>query len=447
MPVNLPESDLAIVVVNLQRQLLEQQRETDRLQKQIARSNQILQDKLVTSQGNPPLTREDSLHKRFKRMKAPEFEGTATSIEVDNWLTDIQVILDFMGLTEQEKVLCASFVLKKDAQHWWMTVQMHRNVTTMSWQDFMIEFRAMYFNREILTTQQNEFNSFRQGSMTVLEAVKKFEQLARLCPELVPNETEKAIRAEYRINQDKEARIQILKAKKENKDATKQLQPRQNLKLHSKGQTSNSAQKKKFKQLGKNKKRKNATSQGQQGNYPQKKTNRGDGGNNNSKSYPVCAQCGRKRIGVCKFGMNICYLCDKEGHYARNCTLKNQNPNPQFPNRDSDHQLLVVQAKKLKAFRSHKKDWRLRNHRPGIMPTQRRTLKLKLHRWQQLGKILLSDYWIRSVPIINCDRKFYMDLVVIKLQDLCAILRMEFLGKDNAKMDCRKRGVISSPLG
>ena len=212
--------------------------------------------------------------------------------------------------------------------------------------------------------------------MTVLEAVKKFEQLARLCPELVPNETEKvrmmmkmfrsdiakqvsagsnpptlvsdcigqAIRAEYQINQDKEARIQILKAKKENKDATKQLQPRQNLKLHSKGQTSKSARK--FKQLEKNKKRKNATSQSQQGIYPQKKTNRGGGGNNNNNnSYPMCAQCRKRHIGVCKFGTNICYLCDKEGHYARNCTLKNQNPNPQFPSRDSDHQLLAVQAK------------------------------------------------------------------------------------------------------
>ncbi|GMN70246.1 hypothetical protein TIFTF001_039289 [Ficus carica] len=82
--------------------------------------------------------------------------------------------------------------------------------------------------------------------MTVMEAVKKFEQLARLCPELVPNEKEKvrrmmkmfrtdiskqvsagsspptlvfncisrAIRAEYWINQDKEARAQILKREK-----------------------------------------------------------------------------------------------------------------------------------------------------------------------------------------------------------------------------------------
>ncbi|GMN71134.1 hypothetical protein TIFTF001_055921 [Ficus carica] len=150
--------------------------------------------------------------------------------------------------------MCASFALKKDARHWWMTVQMRRNVTTMSWQDFVTKFRAMYYNREILAAQQDEFNSFRQGSMTVMEAVKKFEQLACLCPELVPNETEKvrrmmkmfrtdiakqvsagsspptlvsdyisrAIRAEYWINQDKEARAQIFKVKKEENAVAKQ---------------------------------------------------------------------------------------------------------------------------------------------------------------------------------------------------------------------------------
>ncbi|GMN21932.1 hypothetical protein TIFTF001_049561 [Ficus carica] len=137
-----------------------------------------------------------------------------------------------------------------------MTVQMRRDVANMSWQDFVAKFRTMYYNREILVAQQDEFNSLKQGSMTVLEAVKKFEQLARLCPELVPNETEKvrrmmkmfrtniakqvsagsspptlvadcisqAIRAEYWINQDKEARAQIFKAKKEEKAVVKQTQ-------------------------------------------------------------------------------------------------------------------------------------------------------------------------------------------------------------------------------
>ncbi|GMN27169.1 hypothetical protein TIFTF001_044085 [Ficus carica] len=68
-------------------------------------------------QANPPLVREDLLFERFRRMKAPEFEGTTNPIEADNWLIDIQVILDFMGITEREKVLCVSFALKKDARH------------------------------------------------------------------------------------------------------------------------------------------------------------------------------------------------------------------------------------------------------------------------------------------------------------------------------------------
>ncbi|GMN28101.1 hypothetical protein TIFTF001_051642 [Ficus carica] len=222
-------------------------------------------------------------------MKAPEFEGTTDPIIADNWLIDIQVILDFMGLTEHEKVLCASFALKKDARHWWMTVQMRRNVANMSWQDFVDEFSTMYYNREILAAQQDEFTSFKQGSMSVTEAVKKFEQLARLCPELVPNEKEKvrrmmkmfqtdiskqvsagsspptlvadcisrAMRAEYWINQDKEARVQIFKAKKEEKAIEKQLQPRQNQEMNLKGQTSNSNQY--SKQFGRNKRKGNVT--------------------------------------------------------------------------------------------------------------------------------------------------------------------------------------------
>ncbi|GMN21076.1 hypothetical protein TIFTF001_040018 [Ficus carica] len=320
---NPQEPDLANVVATLQRQLLEQQLETNRLREQLARLNQIpqaneepLQDNPVPPvapqvpgvrqgvprnvelplvpegiQVNPPLVREDLLFERFRRMKAPEFEGTTDPLEADNWLIDIQVILDFMGITEREKVLCASFALNKDARHWWMTVQMRKDVAAMSWQDFVAKFRMMYYNSEILAAQQDEFTSMKQGSMTVLEAVKKFEQLARLCPELIPNETAKvrrmmkmfrtdiakqvsagsspptqvsdcisrAIRAEYWINQDKEARAQIFKAKKEEKAVVKQFQPRQNQESYPKGQINNSGQN--SKQFGKNKRKGNAIDQ------------------------------------------------------------------------------------------------------------------------------------------------------------------------------------------
>ena len=155
---NPQEPDLANIIATLQRQLQEQQQETNQLQDQVAQLNQVPRANEVPPQDNPvlpvapyvpkvhqgvplapagiqrnpPLVRENLLYQWFRRMKAPEFEGPMDPIEADNWLIDIQVILDFMGLTEQENILCASFAIKKDAQHWWMIVQMCKDVAIMS---------------------------------------------------------------------------------------------------------------------------------------------------------------------------------------------------------------------------------------------------------------------------------------------------------------------------
>ncbi|GMN24353.1 hypothetical protein TIFTF001_040561 [Ficus carica] len=58
-------------------------------------------------------------------------------------------------------------------------------------------------------------------------------------PTLVSDCISQAISAEYWINQDKEARAQIFKAKKEEKAVEKQSQPRQNPESNMKGQSSN----------------------------------------------------------------------------------------------------------------------------------------------------------------------------------------------------------------
>lgn len=61
----------------------------------------------------------------------------------------------------------------------------------MKCEDLVEEFNENYFNIEITEAQQDEFNNFRQGNLTVTEAVKKFDQLACLCPNLVTLERDK----------------------------------------------------------------------------------------------------------------------------------------------------------------------------------------------------------------------------------------------------------------
>ena len=77
--------------------------------------------------------------------------------------------------------------------------------------------------------------------------------------------------------------IQKLKAKaqakKEEKAIVKLTQPRQSAETNQKGQTNNPAQG--SKQFGRNKRKGNVTGKGQQRNYPQKKSNRGNEGNIN----------------------------------------------------------------------------------------------------------------------------------------------------------------------
>ncbi|GMN19422.1 hypothetical protein TIFTF001_045186 [Ficus carica] len=157
-------------------------------------------------------------------MKAPEFEGSTNPIEADNWLIDLQVALNFLRLNDQEK------------------------------EDFVEEFKEQYFNTEVMEAQQDKFDKFRQGNLPVAEAVKKFEQLARLYPHLISFERDKvkrmmrmfrsdmavvissgphspltvaecvsrAIRAEYWVGQNKEQRAKFFKEKREEKAQAKQ---------------------------------------------------------------------------------------------------------------------------------------------------------------------------------------------------------------------------------
>ena len=57
------------------------------------------------------------------------FEGVIDSFDADEWKDSIENLIDFMQLNEQEKVSCASYILKKDARIWWDVVKQARDIT------------------------------------------------------------------------------------------------------------------------------------------------------------------------------------------------------------------------------------------------------------------------------------------------------------------------------
>lgn len=75
----------------------------------------------------PVVGEEMDLYESFRQMKASNFEETTDPLLVDNWLIDIHVIMEFMGLNDKKEVLCASFALKGDARHWRRIVIARRN--------------------------------------------------------------------------------------------------------------------------------------------------------------------------------------------------------------------------------------------------------------------------------------------------------------------------------
>ena len=361
--------DLAATIANLQARLEAQENENRNLRAQLEQRDQEQERRRAPPVQPAPqpepaamlemvpqamsIANQEPLYVRFRRMKPSEFEGSTDPLEAEEWLTSLQTILDFMNLMEQEKVLCASYVLKKDARYWWETVVIRRNVAMMTWNEFLGEFNAKYYDTVGLRAQQNEFNNLKQGDMTVMEACRKFDRLARLCPQLVPTEMERVrrmlvmfrpeiatvvdsgerppttvadcvgrvVRAEYHLAQAKEERTKFWDAKKKEQAQAKQTQ-KGNQKNNQVGQ-SNQA---------------NRTGQGnrplqscpQNNQNPNKRKRNFDRNQNFNSQNPQqrqdrntniveCSKCGKKHSGVCRYGTNSCYTCSKEGHYSWNC--------------------------------------------------------------------------------------------------------------------------------
>ncbi|XP_022857170.1 uncharacterized protein LOC111378233 [Olea europaea var. sylvestris] len=210
----------------------------------------------------------------------------------------------YTRVSEVEKVVCASFMLRGSAGHWWDTMSSIEDVNAMTWERFKELFRNKYFTAPVRAMKMNEFIQLRQGGMTVGEYICKFEQLSRNPRCFIFSNCGRALvaeQAEQRISRAQEARRQFRQGQ---------------------GQHWRRNDKKRSFQ-GQNQKPKFQPRQGEQ-HWDQGKRPRIDQGKA-STTQPSCPKCGGQHTGACPIETRTCYVCGKMGHLARACP---GNPNP-----------------------------------------------------------------------------------------------------------------------
>ena len=107
----------------------------------------------------------------------------------------IENILEAMEITsDTTRIRLAAFQLEGEARVWWKWARTSRDLEAMTWAEFHDLFMGKYFLDTARHVKAQEFLELRQGTMTVMEYVARFTELARFSDDYVATNVAKVRR-------------------------------------------------------------------------------------------------------------------------------------------------------------------------------------------------------------------------------------------------------------
>ena len=154
----------------------------------------VAQASVAGSQGGPSNLR------RFRAHQFPTFTGEGDSIVADHWFMQVEKVLEAMEITfDTTRFRLAAFQLEGESQVWWNRAKTSRDLEAMTWAEFQDLFMGKYFPDTARHVKAQKFLELKQGTMTVMEYVARFMELACFDDDYVATDMAKVRRFENRL--------------------------------------------------------------------------------------------------------------------------------------------------------------------------------------------------------------------------------------------------------
>ncbi|XP_034207089.1 uncharacterized protein LOC117620937 [Prunus dulcis] len=284
-----------------------------------------------------------------KRIGATEFDGDGDPAVAEEWIEKMERIMEVMAVPQDRRVTLATFFLTRNARFWWESVRRrYRDPTTITWPVFRAFFDSQYYPQAYHNMKMEEFLQLEQGSMTVLEYEKKFNELSKYCLPLVEDESKKCqlftrgLKASIRnivISQrltnfgDLVMSASLIESSQLMVRARGEPRRRQ----YETGGPSQGSSKRGSYSSGSSSGRSfgsfrpgvsssgGSNQTGSSGDRPTSISARDSGGHPPSSAgrmrSPQCVVCGRFHTGTCRQGTTGCFHCGQQGHFLIECPI------------------------------------------------------------------------------------------------------------------------------
>ncbi|OVA18820.1 hypothetical protein BVC80_8071g6 [Macleaya cordata] len=141
--------------------------------------------------GEPVNNQVGKLLAEFNKLRPTSFGGSSDPNAAENWLLDMDSMLEPMECNTFQRVMLVTFMLRGAAKIWWRSV---KDVQTepLDWARFQELFLEKYVTESARDRKHQEFMNLVQGNLTVSEYEERFTALSRYGPEQISTDAVKA---------------------------------------------------------------------------------------------------------------------------------------------------------------------------------------------------------------------------------------------------------------